>query len=197
MNSTAHDYTARLAGALERQGSSMTVESLLEVLREASESTSEPLTAGERSFLLESTDLTEENLTPQARAASRTQVAHDRAQAESTAHFAALTTAEVAGLLGRKEASIRRSKLTGDLHALPTSIGRASRFPAWQFAGSRVVPHLRETIPAFPRYTHPLSIERFMTTAHEALDDRSPAQWLLEGGSAAAVTSLIDELGYE
>ncbi|ATG50388.1 hypothetical protein CFK38_01755 [Brachybacterium vulturis] len=197
MSGATHEYTARLEGALERRGNPLTVDALLDILREASESTSEALSAGERSFLLETTDLTEEDLAPQARAASQNQVARDRAAAEEQAWAASLTTAEVAERLGRKDASIRRSKAVGDLYALPSGGGRTTRFPAWQFEGEQVVPGLREVVPAFPGHLHPLSIQRFMTTPHDELDARSPAQWLLRGGPVDVVVALVDELGFE
>lgn len=197
MSSGTHEYTARLEGALERRGNPLTVDALLEILREASVSTSEALSAGERDFLLESTDLTEQDLTPQARAAARERVARDRAAAEEQAWAASLTTAEVAERLGRQDASIRRSKATGDLYALPSGSGRTTRFPAWQFDGQQVVPGLREIVPAFPRHLHPLSIQRFMTTPREELDAHSPVHWLLRGGPVDVVVTLVDELGYE
>src|SRR5699024_8909719 len=85
----------------------------------------------------------------------------------------------------------------GDLYALPSSGGRSARFPAWQFEGSQVVPGLREIVPAFPGHFHPLSIQGFMTTPHDELGARSPAQWLLRGGPVSAVVALVEELGYE
>lgn len=197
MSSAIHEYTARLEGALERRGNPLSVDALLDILREASGSTSEALSAGERAFLLETTDLTEQDLTPQARAASRDRVAQDRAAAEEQAWAASLTTAEVAERLGRKDASIRRSKGAGDLYALPSGSGRTTRFPAWQFDGQQVVPGLREIVPAFPGYLHPLSIQRFMTTPHEELDALSPVHWLLRGGPVGVVVTLVEELGYE
>src|SRR5699024_11116046 len=197
MSSPAHEYTTRLESALERRSNPLSVDALLDILREASESTSEALSAGEPAFVPGSTDRIEADLTPQARAVSRDRVAQDRAVAEEQAWAASLTTAEVAELLGRKDASIRRSKAAGDLYALPSSGGRSARFPAWQFEGSQIVPGLREIVPAFPGYFHPLSIQGFMTTPHDELGARSPAQWLLRGGPAGAVVALVEELGYE
>lgn len=196
MTSATYGYTARLEDALERRGSPLTVDAFLDILREASETTSEALSAGERSFLLENTELTAEDLTPQARAASRDRSAMDRAVAEEQTRASSLMTGEVAELLGRHDASIRRSKAAGDLYALPASGGRASRFPAWQFGAQRVLPGLCDIIPAFPRYTHPLSIQRFMTAPHEELDEQTPVQWLLEDGSVEAVVVLVDDLNY-
>lgn len=197
MNSATYDFTARLVEALGRRGSPLTADALLDVLREASDSTTEALSAGEREFLLENTDLTDEDLTPEARAASQSRLAQDRAEAQEQVHRASLTTGEVAALLGRLEASIRRSRTTGDLYALPSGGGRAIRFPDWQFGDGGVVPGLRAIIPAFPQYTHPLSIQRFMMTPNESLDQLSPVRWLLDGGAVAAVVALVDELSYE
>lgn len=175
----------------------MSVDAFMDVLREMSEPASEPLSAGERSFLLEATDLTEEDLTPRAHEAARIRVAEDRALAEKEARDTALTTGEVSDLLGRQGASIRRSKLAGDLYALPTGNGRTALFPAWQFEGNQVVPGLRTITPNFPQYVHPLTIQQFMTEEKAELDGRSPVEWLTAGGAVEAVASLVAELGYE
>lgn len=60
-----------------------------------------PLSTRERSFLLETTDLTGEDLTPQAHEAARIRVAENRALAEKEARDSTLTNAEVSELLGR------------------------------------------------------------------------------------------------
>lgn len=197
MSSATYDFTARLEEALDRRGNPLSADALLDVLREASDSTTEALSAGEREFLLETTDLTDADLTAEARAAAQSRVAQDRAAAQEQVHSASLTTGEVASLLGRLEASIRRSKASGDLYALPSAGGRAIRFPRWQFEEREVVPGLRAIIPAFPQYTHPLTIQHFMTTPNESLGRLSPVRWLLDGGEVGAVLALVEELGYE
>lgn len=197
MSTEAFHHTSRLESALNRRGNPMSVDAFMDVLREMSEPASEPLSAGERSFLLEATDLTEEDLTPRAHEAARIRVAEDRALAEKEARDTALTTGEVSDLLGRQGASIRRSKLAGDLYALPTGNGRTALFPAWQFEGNEVVPGLRTITPNFPQYVHPLTIQQFMTEEKAELDGRSPVEWLTAGGAVEAVASLVAELGYE
>lgn len=197
MSTEAFHHTSRLESALNRRGNPMSVDAFMDVLREMSEPASEPLSAGERSFLLEATDLTEEDLTPRAHEAARIRVAEDRALAEKEARDTALTTGEVSDLLGRQGASIRRSKLAGDLYALPTGNGRTTLFPAWQFEGNQVVPGLRTITPNFPQYVHPLTIQQFMTEEKAELDGRSPVEWLTAGGAVEAVASLVAELGYE
>src|SRR5699024_12196584 len=57
ISSPAHEYTTRLESALERRGNRLSVDALLYILREASQSTSEALSAGVRAFLLKSTEL--------------------------------------------------------------------------------------------------------------------------------------------
>lgn len=197
MSTEAFDHTERLETALNRRGNPLSVDAFLDILREMSGPASEPLSAGERDFLLEVTDLTEEDLSAQSHEAARIQVAEDRTLAEKEARDSALTTGEVAELLGRQGASIRRSKLTGDLYALPTNNGRSTLFPDWQFDGNQVVPGLRAIIPEFPRYAHPLTIQRFMTEENDELDGKSPVEWLSAGGAVEAVASLVAELAYE
>ncbi|MDN5587255.1 MAG: hypothetical protein L0G69_11920 [Brevibacterium sp.] len=197
MSTEAFDHTSRLESALNRRGNPMSVDAFMDILREMSEPASEPLSTGERSFLLEATDLTDEDLTPRAHEAARIRVAEDRALAEKEARDTALTTGEVSDLLGRQGASIRRSKLAGDLYALPTGNGRTTLFPAWQFEGNQVVPGLRTVTPNFPQYVHPLTIQQFMTEEKAELDGRSPVEWLKAGGAVEAVASLVVELGYE
>lgn len=164
--------------------------------RETSDVGTEPLTQGEREFLLDNTDLTEADLTREGRAAAQEALARSRAQSEDHFTETALTTAEVAELLGRDPAGIRRSKVSGDLYAPVGHKGTTLLFPAWQFAGRHVVPGLRQIIPAFPRFFHPLSIEHFMTAPNEELNDLSPVQWLVQGGAVRDVVVLVDALGY-
>lgn len=202
MGSTAFDYSTQLGEALRRRGNPMDADEFLAVLQEASGAPAEALTEGEREFLLQNSDLDESDLTSEARASTQARVARNRAEAESAVVSSSLTTAEVAELLQRSTSNIRRSKASGDLYSplrTPSQIsGRTLLFPRWQFTSEGgVVPGLREIIPTFPRFYHPLSIERFMTAPNDDLDGRSPVQWLTAGGPVATVQQLVDELGFE
>ena len=159
----------------------------------------EALSAGERSFLLTHTDLVADDLTSDARGAALVAVAQGRAVAAAVVTQNSLTTGEVAALLGRAEANVRRSRLNGDLYAPETgAAGRTLRFPRWQFTDDgRVVPGLRHVLPALPPHLHPLSIERFMTTDVDTLGGQSPVRWLADGGPVEPVIRMADELGYE
>lgn len=159
--------------------------------------TAEPLTAEEREFLLKYTDLTDEDLTTQKYDEDRRLVARSRLRTKWQARSAALTTADVAKLLGRPAASVRRSKSAGDLYALSTSDGRTLRFPLWQFIDEAVVPGLRDIIPSFARHMDSQSIEQFMTEPLEELNNRSPVEWLAADGDVERVMTLVNELSYE
>lgn len=177
----------------------MTAEDFLAVLQEVEGGPTEALTAGERAFLLADTDLTEADLSPNGRAATLVALTQGRVAANMAVADGSLTTAQVAELLGRAEANVRRSRLNGDLYAPePSAAGRTLRFPRWQFSdGGRVTPGLRQVLAALPVYLHPLSVEKFMTDGNDELDGQSPVQWLTGGGPVDPVVRLAEELGYE
>ena len=106
-----------------------------------------------------------------------------------------LPTSEVAKLLGKDAAHIRRMLSDGRLMAVGQVRGQ-SVYPKWQFVGSEPLPGLREVLAAFPDGFHPLDVEKWMTTPLESLGGRSPHQWLATGGPASRVAELADDLGY-
>lgn len=191
------DPAGELARALHRRGDPMSASAFLEVLGEVVGGSTAPLTAGERDFLLTHAGLNEQDLSEQGRAATQLGLARERFTLDAAALDGALSTGEVAALLGRAEANVRRSRLVGDLYA-PNPGDRAGlRFPRWQFtADGRVVPGLRRILPTFPRDTHPLAIGRFMTQAQEELEGMSPVDWLAGDGPVEPVLALVEDLGY-
>lgn len=199
MSGTNFGYAEELGHALHRRGYTMSQQDLLAALREVEGFSAEELPADERMFLLQNTDLKEEDLTPEARDTAQLAITRNRIAAEFEVADTALTTRQVAGLLHRAEANVRRSRLNGDLYATHAGgAGTSLRFPRWQFTeDGRVVPGLREIIPAFPRHYHPLSIESFMTTETDELDGFRPVTWLLDGGPAGPLIALVNELNYE
>jgi hypothetical protein len=104
-----------------------------------------------------------------------------------------LTTREVADLLGTATANVRRSAGQGDLYVAGQGRNREHLFPAWQLHEDRPLSHLREVITVLPTGLHPLDVEQFMTTGHEALGGRSPVDWLAGGGDPRPVVRLADE----
>lgn len=156
-----------------------------------------PLTAAEREFLLSHAGLDEGDLSEQARASTRLEIERDRLALDAAALEGALSTSEVAALLGRSGASVRRSHLSGDIYALNASDPSGPVFPRWQFTSTgSVVPGLSRILPLFPRDTHPLAIERLMTQGRESLDGMSPIEWLTGDGPIVRVIVLVDDLGY-
>lgn len=176
----------------------MSQEDFLDVLGEAV-GLSEVLTTGERDFLIETTELSPSDFDEASRSKTRLSVTSSLAAAEKEVERTTLSTQEVARILGRAESNVRRSRLNGDLYAVHAGItGRTLRFPGWQFTDSgEVIPGLRSIVPALPTDFHPLDIEAFMISPHEALDGQDPVRWLATGGSIDSVVNLADELGYQ
>lgn len=156
-----------------------------------------PLTAAEREFLLNHAGLDEGDLSEQASASTRLEIARDRLALDAAALKGALSTSEVAALLGCSDASVRRSRLSGDLYATNPGDPAGLRFPRWQFTSEgSVVPDLRRILSAFPRDAHPLGIGRFMMQVHEDLDGMAPVEWLSSDRPADLVVALIQDMGY-
>jgi len=106
-----------------------------------------------------------------------------------------LTRPAVAALLGK---SVLGMTAAGRLYA-HTLAGDGLRWPGWQFAGGRPLPHLAAVVAALPSGTHPVTLRAFMITPDQALrhDDVavSPRDWLLGGGDVTAVLELAGTLG--
>jgi hypothetical protein len=197
MTSTADGFVTDLDDALQRRAYPMTTPEFVAVLQEVSGFTSESVTAGERSFLLADPEVTADDLTPAARVQAAAEVARGRMSADGETATASLSTAEVADLLGRAQANVRRSYLSGDLYSPIKDGGGRRRYPVWQFVGGRPVPGLRRVLAALPDGLHPLSVKAFMTAPVEPLEGMTPVDWLVEGGSVDAVVTLATQVGYE
>lgn len=145
--------------------------------------TDQPLTSPERAFLVEHGGVRSEALAPEAQAAARITIAEATARADRQAAERSLTAAEVAERYG---------SLDG-LYA----IHGGDLFPRWQFAEDGPLPGLGLVLPVIPGGLHPLDVEHIMTTSSEALDGRSPRDWLLAGGDPATVADLLADLERE
>lgn len=191
-------FESEIDRALHRRGNPISTHEFLAVLEEATGISAEPLTLGEREFLLNNTDLVEADLASDGQTATNLVVHTGQIKARAQLNERSLSTAEVAELLGKDPANVRRSRLDGALYSPAAGVpGQSLRFPRWQFVGNAPVPGLREVIPAFPAHFHPLSIERFMMTENAALENMTPVSWLTMGGAREVVITLADELGYE
>lgn len=191
-------FESEVDRALHRRGDPMSAHDFLAVLEEVTSIAVEPLTSGEHDFLMENTDLQASDLSSEGHRSTNIRILAGQARSRLDLRENSLSTAEVATLLGRDPANIRRSRLDGALYSPGSGVpGQSLRFPRWQFVDGSPVPGLRKVIPAFPAHFHPLSIERFMLTANKELENMPPVEWLAMGGNPEAVAVLADELGYE
>lgn len=174
---------------LRRRGLAISAEDFLGALHEMAPTPSAALTRAEREFLLAHSSLDAADLSDEAREHTHAAVVAARMDAADAVDGAALSTSEVAALLARDPANVRRSRLRGDLYAWD-SRGEL-RFPTWQFEGGSAAPGLRPVLDAVPRHTHPLVLERFMTTIREELDGHTPVTWLHTGGAPERVAVLV------
>lgn len=114
--------------------------------------------------------------------------------------------AAVAALLGVSEHEVIGLTAAGALYAY-TLAGGAHRYPSWQFAYGRLLPHLAAVVATIPAGSHPTGIRTVMTTPSPGLVDAvpldhpvqplipeirvSPADWLSGGGDEAPVLALL------
>jgi len=158
------------------------------------------LTDADAAFLREHSGVREATPRELARLAART-AARDARELQHTRSLAA-----VAALLDRSEREVLGMTEAGELYSYTPS-GGAHRYPSWQFAYGRLLPHLAAVVAAIPAGTHPTAIRTLMMTPSQdlmwvlPLDEpiqplipeipRSPATWLTDGGEAGPVLALL------
>src|SRR5699024_6763212 len=143
-----------VADALRRHRIEIDPDEFLGVLHDVVGSPAATLTAGEQQFL------TRPGVAPENYDAENLQRARRRlallGEPRETHAQEGLTTREVAQLLGVATSNVRR--LLGQRSVYAS--GRAARgehvFPAWQFVGGTVLPHLAAPLSALPEDMHPL-----------------------------------------
>lgn len=126
-----------------------------------------------------------------AKPRTRTVVAH------AVLRDSALTVAEAARQLQVDTSRIRHRLGVGRLVGWKD---RGSwRLPAWQFAGTGVLPGLETVLTAIPSDIPALVAAAFMTTPQEDLlvdgKPATPREWLLAGGDPRRVADLASVLG--
>jgi hypothetical protein len=107
----------------------------------------------------------------------------------------ALTVAGAAERIGVDSSRIRHRLAAGQLVGWKDRGGW--RLPVWQFSDDDVLPGLAAVLAAAPEDQPALVVAAFMTTPQAALGDPpvAPRDWLLAGGSPAAVARLVSVLG--
>ncbi|MCF8609689.1 hypothetical protein L5G28_05855 [Gordonia sp. HY285] len=105
----------------------------------------------------------------------------------------ALTADEAAERLGVTSGRIRQR--LGAKTLLGVKVGSAHRLPGFQFTEDGELPGWDRIAPAVPSSVHPVSIARFMHTAHPDLtvvgEALPPTDWLIGGGDPEYVVSMI------
>lgn len=186
----------RLGRELDSRGVHLAAEEFLNILADATAST-ETLTSAEQGFLVSQGGIPASSVEAGTAATARVSIAAAAAQADADAVRDGYTTSEVAELFGLKTANVRRDVASRSLFVAGRTRSREHVFPRWQFDGTGPLPGLREVLAALPNDYHPLDVASFMTTAHDELGGRTPAEWLSGGGTPSVVAGLADELGYQ
>lgn len=171
----------------------VTAEGFFAVLDEVVASTA-PLTQTEAD-LLAAGGVPPEFLTPDAQAAAQRSIGLAVAAADREATTTSLPTTDVVKRYGYQPSNLTRMANNGDIYAVKRPRGKGLLYPAWQFGPHGVLPGLRTVLPQFPADFHPLDIERFMTTPHDDLGNRSPRDWLLTGGDPKKVGDMVVQAG--
>lgn len=184
-----------LAEVLGRHGNKMEPKEYTDILQEVVDTTTDTLTEAERTFLVEVGGVDPALLSPERQVTAQARIKIETARADGVVARRGFGTSEVASLMGTAPANVRRAAGNGDLYTAGRGRNREHIFPAWQFSEGKPLQHLREVIGVLPRDLHPLDVEHFMTSAHEALGGRSPVEWLAGGGDPTLVVRLADELG--
>jgi len=108
----------------------------------------------------------------------------------------ALSVLEAAKTLGVDDSRIRHRLKEGRLTGWKD---QGWRLPAWQFAGSGVLPGLEVVLRAVPEDQPALVVAAFMSTPQADLvineHPATPRQWLLSGGDPEHVARLVASLG--
>lgn len=146
------------------------------------------MTAGEREFLLAS-GAPSESFDPEVQAAARASL-EQRAKRTREEASPFLDTSAVASILNRPKPTIRRWAHSGDLYAV--RVGHRLGYPGWQFPRSQRLHGLRDVLAVLPGSMHPLSVEGWMTTPNEELDDLTPLAWMDEHHDLAPVLALAN-----
>ncbi|ERG64477.1 MULTISPECIES: hypothetical protein [Agrococcus] len=195
-SAVSEGFRERLGAVLQRRDVALDPREFVDILLEAS-ADPEPLTAGERSFLMQHAGVEEAKLSDRSLRRAAAVVGVSTSMAQARAGDAAITTAEAAALTGIAPSNIRRLIAGGRLLTFGLSKSGSHLLPRWQFTEGGVVPGIREVVRALPVDYHPLDIATFMQAPVVELGGRAPAEWLSGGGSVDRVVELAAERAWE
>jgi len=171
------------------------LESLAETADEPITATS-TLTTAERADLIASGAFTEEALAETEAQIAAGELDRLIAQTRQGVILDSLSADEVSALLQRSPSRVSHRVAEPSLYSF--QVGRSRRFPKWQFTATGELPGLARIVPAIPEGTHPASVDGFMRNPSPALVvqgdvERSPVDWLTEGGLVDDVVEILQQ----
>lgn len=146
----------------------------------------------DRDFLIRYAGMTEADLSVEALREGDAELARNRAASYQQSVAESWDVDRVAVFLNLERNAVRRAATGGALYSFASGSGDSLWFPTWQFTASGLLPGLPEIVQALPRSYHPISVHDLMTEPNEALQGRSPVQWLSDAHALAAVMAIID-----
>lgn len=106
----------------------------------------------------------------------------------------ALPLAEAARRMGVSDGRLRQRIGEGTLVAIPRPRGRGWLIPGFQLSEAGELPYLARILSARRRDVGADTLARLFELPNEALDGRSPRDWLLAGGAPAPVERILSAL---
>lgn len=186
-----------VSSARPREAADQLVSDWLSVLDDAvsaRHATSGTLTESQRTWLLESDAMTDDQITTAQDDVRAGALERKIATIQARAVLDSLSPQEVAELLGISTSTVSHRRADGSLYGI--AFGRSRRYPTWQFVGNRPLPHLPRLIAAISPEVHPATIDGLMRTPQPelAIDGRAtePHLWLSNGGAIEPVLQLLD-----
>lgn len=119
-------------------------------------------------------------------------VADDAARERAKVLTGSATLAEVAELLGESSSAI--VSRTADDQLATFLLDGHVRYPLWQFRDGKPLPGLPRVVAALSSTWRARKVMAVMAAPTEALDGKTPPQWLAGAGDPGAVVRLLEDL---
>lgn len=170
----------------------------LQLLRSLRPSTN-GLSTEDRDYLIQSGVFTKESLEATETQVARGELREEEARTSLQTIAASLAASEVASCLGVSLEEVHRRRESGELYGFDAA--GVTVFPKWQFTGGewptmRTLPGLKRVLSALINDWHPASVEGFMTSPQDGLEDQgerqTPIGWMLHGGDPSRIEAITE-----